>query len=98
MIRSTRSPQERAEAQIRRLFPGREPIAQSVTWAAGVVSSAHIDPRQHPWKAIRHLRRSDMPISLLAARYLVQALIHPDTDQRRTDSPARPRFRSGLIL
>ena len=74
MIRSRRSPSDRARAQLEQLFSGPEGPEHATAWARAVLDEAGFDASRTPLRALRALRRADRRLSPIAARYLVDAV------------------------
>lgn len=67
------NPAARAEREIRARFAEDDALERGVDWAREVLSRAGADPGRRPLRSVRVLRREDPRLSLVAARYLVDA-------------------------
>jgi hypothetical protein len=66
-------PARRAEQEIRALFAEDGALERGVDWAREMLAGAGADPVRRPVRCVRTLRRADRRLSLVAARYLVDA-------------------------
>ncbi|WP_394214749.1 hypothetical protein [Brachybacterium vulturis] len=88
MIGSSQGPAERAEQQLRGLFPDDPALTAATTWASETLRSAQLDPSSAPLRSVRALRRADRRLGALAARYLVEAAAgRPAPGPRRPHPP-----------
>lgn len=83
MIGGTADPVGRAEREVRGIFADETAMDRAVTWAREVLSDDGIDPSSQQLQAIRSLRRSERRLSLIAARYLVDAAAGRGPRRRR---------------
>ncbi len=74
MISSSRTPSDRARAQIAQLFGGEQGEERAVAWALGVLEHAGLDASRAPLRSMRALRRAERRLGLVAGRYLVEAV------------------------
>lgn len=89
MIGDGADPVGRAEREVRGLFADGGALDRGVVWARKVLDRDGIDPAAQQLRAMRSLRRADRRLSLVAARYLVNAA--------SGRSNARPGPRSPLL-
>ena len=68
----SRSPVERAQRQLRRLFPDDPQLTAATAWARETLRTEGIDASASPLRSLRVLRRADRRLSAVAARYLVE--------------------------
>ena len=80
MIGIRRNFGKEAELQVRGLFADDGAVERGVAWAREVLDECSLDPASQPLEGIRALRRADRRLSLIAARYLVDAVV--DAAQR----------------
>lgn len=73
MIGSARSPVERAEKQLHRLFPDDPDLTAATAWAAETLWNEALNPSASPLRCLRALRRADRRLGAVAARYLVES-------------------------
>ncbi|HIY24892.1 MAG TPA: hypothetical protein H9837_11415 [Candidatus Brachybacterium merdigallinarum] len=90
MIRSNRDPRQRAEQEVRGLFAEDSALQEGISWARGALTAAGVDPGSQQLRAIRVLRESDQRLSLIAARYLVDAAAGKTTGARAKRSGTGP--------
>ncbi|MGP5055125.1 hypothetical protein ACTXJ3_08520 [Brachybacterium paraconglomeratum] len=74
MISSSRTPSDRARAQIAQLFGGEQGEERAVAWARGVLEHAGLDASTAPLRSMRALRRAERRLGLVAGRFLVEAV------------------------
>ncbi|ASK66897.1 hypothetical protein CFK39_15020 [Brachybacterium avium] len=88
MIGSAKSPVERAEKQLLRLFPDDPDLLVATAWATETLRSQELDPSASPLRSLRALRRADRRLGAAAARYLVEAAAgRPPVSRRRPAPP-----------
>lgn len=88
MIGSSRSPVERAEEQLHRLFPQDADLAAVTAWAVEMLRREGLDPSASPLRCLHALRRADHRLGAAAARYLVEAAAgRPPARGRRPAPP-----------
>ncbi|MDN5895898.1 MAG: hypothetical protein L0H93_17975 [Nocardioides sp.] len=73
MIGSSRSPVERAEKQLHRLFPDDPDLTAATEWAAETLRNEALNPSASPLRSLRALRRADRRLGVVAARHLVES-------------------------
>jgi len=74
MIGSSRTPGQRARAQLAQLFGGAEGEERAVAWARDVLAQDGLDAARSPLRSLRALRRAERRLGLVTARYLVEAV------------------------
>lgn len=87
MIGSSRSPVDRAQKQLHRLFPDDPDLTGATAWAAETLRHEALDPSASPLRSLRALRRADRRLGAVPARYLVEAAAGRTPSSRRRAVP-----------
>lgn len=96
MIRPRRTPQQRAQAQVRRLFgEAAEPSTAAARWAQDVLREVRVDAGGRPLAATRALRRADPRLGWVTARYLAE--IAAGRQDGRETPPRRRSWRQHAL-
>lgn len=86
MIGDGADPVGRAEREVRGLFADEHALDRAIQWAKDVLAEDGLDPSAQQLRAMRSLRRADRRLSLVSARYLVNASsgrVNPRPTSRR---------------
>lgn len=78
----SRSPVERAQTQLRRLFPEDPELTGATAWARETLRLAGLDATTSPLRSLRVLRRADRRLGAVAARHLVELAAGRDPASR----------------
>lgn len=91
MIGNQRDLLGRARREVRGIFADEGATDRAVSWARDVLAADGIDASAQQLRAIRSLRRAERGLSLMGARYLVNAV------NGEEDGSASPRQSSPLL-
>lgn len=83
MIGGTADPVGRAQEQLRRLFPDDPEHTAAIAWARETLHSSGLDPDAAPLRSLRALRRADVRLDAVTARYLVEIAAGKPVNSRR---------------
>lgn len=92
MISDDVNPSARAERQLAAVYAQDGGIDGAVAWARRTLEAARRDPSKRPLQSARALRRADRRLSLVSARYLVNA-VSGRSDQGRGLRARNPLLR-----
>lgn len=81
------SPVERAQRQLRRLFPEDPELTGATAWARETLRLAGLDAAASPLRSLRILRRADRRLGAVTARYLVELAAGQDPAVRERPIP-----------
>lgn len=68
----SRDPVERAQRQLRRVFPDDPHLTGAAAWARETLRAEDLDASASPLRSLRALQRADRRLGAVAARYLVE--------------------------
>lgn len=81
MIGGVRRPSDHAVIELETLFAENGGVGGGIEWARTTLAAEGMDAKRRPWplRAVRRLRRTERRLSIIAARYLVDAVAgrHP---------------------
>lgn len=87
MIGGSIDPAGRAEREVRGLFADDDALDRAVAWAREILAVRGLDPSAQQLRSLRELRRADRRLSLVAARFLVEAAAGRGETPPRRASP-----------
>ncbi|RCS78586.1 hypothetical protein CIK70_09880 [Brachybacterium alimentarium] len=79
MIGGVRRPNDHAVIELETLFAENGGVGGGIEWARTTLAAEGMDAKRRPLRAVRRLRRTERRLSIIAARYLVDAVAgrHP---------------------
>lgn len=92
MITDGTNPAARAERQLSALYAQDGGVDDAIAWARRTLEAETRDPVKRPLQSARALRRADRRLSIVSARYLVNA-VSGQHDQGREPGARNPLLR-----
>lgn len=87
MIGGVRRPSDHAVIKLETLFAEDGGVEGGIEWARTTLAAEGMDAKRRPLRAVRRLRRTDRRLSMIAARYLVDAVAGRYPGERGPCSP-----------